>query len=264
MDPKKRRRALVHPLVHLGLHLARSGAMSVVSMVLAGIITLGGVTVAFALARRGGRAVADVPGITASALAWGAGVLLAFGVASQVLRKDRDQGVRALVEARRGGANTYLTARVGGLVALLLAIVGGGTLLTALAALALAGRGSVLRVAQSSGAAIVYAVAFAITLGPLAVATLGARSRAGGYLWLLFVLVLPELFQGWTDEILPYEWRDLGSIPGALGVLRAALTPPGLDFGRFIRAFVVLAAVTVIATLAIRAQLARVDSEGKT
>jgi hypothetical protein len=264
MDPKKRRSALVHPLVHLGLHLARSGGMAVFSMILAGIITLGGVTVAFALGRRGGRAVADVPGITASALAWGAGVLLAFGVASQVLRKDRDHGIRALVEARRGGPSTYLTARVGGLVAILVGIVGGGTLLTALASIALAGRGSLGAVAQASGAAMVYALAFAITLGPLAIATLGARSRAGGYLWLLLVLVLPELFQGWTDQILPYEWRDLGSIPGALGALRGALAPPGADLGRFVRALVVLAAVTVAATLAIRAQLARVDSEART
>jgi hypothetical protein len=237
--------------------------MAVFSMVLAAIITLGGVTVAFLLGRRGGRVISDVPGLTASVLAWGAGVLLAFGVASQVLRRDRDQGIRALVEARRGGASTYLTARVGGLVALLAGIVGGGTLLTGIAALAIAGRGSILRVAQASGAAMVYALAFALTLGPVAIATLGARSRAGGYLWLLLVLILPELFQGWTDQILPYEWRDLGSIPGALGVLRSALSPPGADLGRFVRAFVVLAAVTVVATLAIRAQLARVDSEAR-
>ena len=61
--------------------------------------------------------------------------------------------------------------------------------------------------------------------------------------------------------MLPREWSDLASIPSALGALRTALMPPGIDYAHLLRASVVLLAVIAIATAALRQQIARVDAE---
>ena len=46
-------------------------------------------------------------------------------------------------------------------------------------------------------------------------ATVGARSRIGGYVALLAVLVAPEAAISWTSTILPAGWEELTSIPAA-------------------------------------------------
>jgi hypothetical protein len=156
-----------------------------------------------------------------------------------------------------------LVGRLAGLVVVVAAVVAGGTLLAGVAATALAGRASVVRVAVSSVAAILYAVAFAATVAPVALAALGARSRVGGYFALLFVLVVPELFKSWTTNVLPYGWQELTSIPAALAAFRSALTPDSVDVATALRAIVVLAAVSAIALAVVRTQIARVDSEAR-
>jgi hypothetical protein len=73
---------------------------------------------------------------------------------------------------------------------------------------------------------MVYSLAFAITLGPVAMAALGARTRAGGYLTLLAVLILPEAIESYTARILPPGWHELTSIPAALEAVRGAVLLP--------------------------------------
>jgi hypothetical protein len=62
-------------------------------------------------------------------------------------------------------------------------------------------------------------------------------------------------------RVLPEGWGELGSIPGALGALRASLSPGALDPLRFARAFAMLALVVALSLIAVRAQLARFDRE---
>jgi hypothetical protein len=218
---------------------------------------------AFVFARRNALVVlGDLPAGTAALLSWIPGLLIAFSGAAHALRRDRDVGVLAFVAARGTSARRYLFARTMGLVLVLATVIVGGTTLTALACTALSGRHGLAYVAQSSGASIAYAAAFAATLGPVALAALGARSRAGGYARLLGVLVIPELFSRWTEEILPDAWRDFTSIPGALAGLRVSLMPPGIDAARLGRAVVVLGAIVAVSLFVARAQLARLDGEG--
>jgi hypothetical protein len=215
------------------------------------------------MGRRGALALlADLPGGVAALLAWVPGLLIAFSAAAHALRRDRDLGVRALVMGRGASVRGYLWGRTSGLVLVLSTVIVGGTAVTAAACTALAGRHGVAYVAQGSVAAVAYAAAFSMTLGPVSLAALGARSRAGGYLWLLGVLLVPEIFSGWTEEIVPDAWRDFTSIPGALGALRVSLMPPGVDLARLGRAVVVLGVVVFASLFIVRAQLARVDGEG--
>jgi len=245
----------------LGVALARRGPLAVAALVVGALTTFAMLVIAFVVAAHGGRSLAQLPSVASSALAWGAGVMLAFAASSRALRRDRDDGVRALVRARGGSTGAYVGGRVAGLVALVALVVGGGTLLAGVASTALATRGAVAHVAMGTGAAIAYALAFAATVAPVALASLGARSRVGGYFALLSVLVLPELLGRWTAEMLPRGWQDLTSIPAALGSLRSALTPGAIDVASLLRSLVVLAAIAAIATAIVRTQVARVDAE---
>jgi hypothetical protein len=250
-------------MVALGVRLARQGVLSRVALAVGAVVTLGALAMAFAFSRRGAVVLlADLPGGAAALLAWVPGLLIAFSASAQALRRDRDFGIRALVMGRGSSIRGYLWGRTAGLVLALATVIVGGTAVIAVACAALAGRHGVIYVAQAAGAAVVYAAAFSATLGPLALAALGARSRAGGYLWLLGVLLVPELVSRWTEDILPDAWRDFTSIPGALGALRVSLMPPGVDAARLGRAVVVLGAVVFVSLFVVRAQLARIDREG--
>jgi hypothetical protein len=257
--PRARRRARLA----LGVALSRRGALGVGALAIGALTTLGAVAAVFVMARRGERAPLErVPAVAASALAWGAGVLLAFAASVRVLQRDREAGITALLRARGAAVDGHLWARVGGLTLLLAAVVAGGTLATGLAATMLAARAGVaLRALQGTAAAVVYALAFAGVLGPLAMAALGARSRVGGYAWLLMVLVLPELVAPMTSTMLPEGWHELTSIPGALVALRGALMPPGFDAWRAGRALVVLAIVVATCLAIVRRAAARVQRE---
>jgi hypothetical protein len=249
------------PAVSLGVALARRGALAKVSIGIGVFTTFAMIVATFVVASRSAHSLRHMPSIASSALAWGAGVMLAFGASVRALRHDRDDGVRALWNARGGTTPRYVVGRVAGILIVVALVVAGGTLIVGAAATSLAGRAAAVRVAGSAGAALVHALAFSITVAPVALASLGARSRVGGYLSLVTVLVLPEIFSGWTARTLPSGWEELTSIPSALGALRNALTPGGLDAAMFARAFVVLGAVTAIALAIVRTQVARVDAE---
>lgn len=248
--PRARRRALGA----LGLELARRGVLAKVSLAVAALTVSGALVATATVARRSGAAALEqAPSLTAATLAWGAGVLFAFAVSVHVLKRDREGGVMALLRARGAPLGGYLVTRVGGLTAMLALVVAGGTLLVGVLAVALGTRGgAALRATQGTAAALAYALAFAAVLGPLAMAALGARSRAGGYVTLLFVLVLPELLAPVAAAVLPYGLGEMASIPGALTALRVALMPPGVDGWRAGKALFVLAIVVAASLAAVR------------
>jgi hypothetical protein len=224
------------------------------SLALAGLGALGVLLAAATL--RGTTGLESLPAIASQAFAWGAGTTLAVGGALRALPYDREQGVVALARARGIGPAAYAAGRVGGLVVVLALTVVGGTLLAGLAATA-AVTGPVSAVARSSAAAVVFALFFAATIGPLAVATLGGRSRGGGYLGLLTVLVLPELLTPWTKDLLPAGWRELTSIPAALEAVRSGVQAAGPASVHAARAAAGLVAVVAASLIVVRTRVPR-------
>jgi hypothetical protein len=232
-----------------------------VGFVAAALGTVGAIAAAMAIARHGGRGAARIPTLTAQALAWSAGITLAFGAALRAIDRDREQGVFALVRTRGASVAAYVRGRVGGLVVVLAATLGGPTIIASMAATsAAASPGAVLR---SGVAALIYTLAFAATLGPVAMAALGARTRAGGYAVLLAVLVVPELFARWTAELLPGGWGELTSIPAALDAVGAGAASPIAAGAHAARAVAALAAVIAVSLVVVGVAAARVDAEGR-
>jgi hypothetical protein len=231
----------------LGVWLATCGAIAASGLVLAALGALASIIAAFTIERHGGRGAARVPTLASEGIAWSAGMTLAFGVALRSIHRDRETGILALVRARGAGIGAYVRGRVGGLVVVLAATVGGATLIAGLAATSAGGAATA--VIWSSAAALAYAVAFAGTIGPVAMACLGARSRAGGYFTLLAVLVVPELMAPWTSALLPTGWHELTSIPAALDAVRAGVTWPPAGEARAARALAGLVAVACLSLL---------------
>lgn len=237
--------------------------MAVVSMAISALTALVLCALVLSFARREGDAPAyDVPLLASSAIAYGGGFLHAFSVAVGALRRDRADGVRHLLVARTGSLRGYVLARVGGLAALLALEVGGGTVLVGAIAIAASTRAdAVLRAAQASLAAALFALAFAAVIAPLAFAALGARTRATGYVFLLAVLVLPELLASMASGSAPSEVLELCSVPSALGALRGSLAPGAVDPLRCLRALVAVAVVAVAALAVVRRDLALLERE---
>jgi hypothetical protein len=248
------RRAPVVPLLALGATLARRGVLATISIVVGIFTVLIACVIGLALARRGGDApVHAVPLVASSALAWGAGFLLAFGSAAHALRKDREGGIQHLLVARTTSLRAYVAARVGGLAAVLAAVVAGGTLVVGLVAAAASPQlGDVPRTLHATLAAVVFALAFSAVLAPIAFAALGARSRVGGYFFMLFVVVLPEAIAGILSSALPESITEVLAIPSALGALRSALSPGTTDVLRAIRAVVALGLWSLFASALVR------------
>jgi hypothetical protein len=237
----------------LGIWLASRGGLALSGLVLS--VALGIVAVVLAVAGSPWRGAA-VPTIAAHALAWGAGVTVAFGAALQAIRRDRVEGVVALARARGLGAADYVRGRVGGLVAILAVSVGGGTLAAGIAATSVAH--PALPVVRSTLGALAYSLAFAATLGPVALATLGARSRGGGYAALLAVVVIPEVLSPWTAALLPHGWNELTSIPAALDAVGSVASPDHAVM-HVARALAMLAAVIGASLVIVAAQFVRLD-----
>ncbi len=242
----------------LGFFLARRGITAAIGLVLtlACIALFSGLAVFFA---RRGRLVSlpAVPLLASSALAFGVGVLVAVLAATRVLRRDEDEGIRALLRARGVTATAYALARIAGIAMSLACFVGGGSAIVGLVAiLAARSRQSALHAAQGSLAAIAFGLAFAVTFAPVAMATLGARSRAGGYLALLAVLVIPDLLQPWLGSAIAPGWLDVCSIPGALLTLRDSMGSAGGP-SMFLHAVVALLAIVAVALVVVRADLLR-------
>lgn len=254
-DPETRpRRARGRALLALGVSLARRGVLPVISIVVCVFTTIALALLALALAMRGsGAPVQDVPLIASSALAWGGGFLLAFAAAANALRRDRREGIRDLLVARTTSLRGYLLARVGGLALLIALLVGGGTLITGLAGLAFAGRlAAAPRILQSTCAGLAFSIAFAAVVAPVAFAALGARSRLGGYTFLLAIVVFPEIVVALLGSAIPDGVVDVLSIPSALSALRSALAPGTVDAARALRALLALALFVIAATFLVR------------
>lgn len=243
-----------------GTWLATRGVIARAAIGLAGMGAVAGVVAAAVVAHRGGHGAAQLPTVASSAIAWSAGVMLAFGGALRAMWRDREEGVLALVRARGAGAGPYVRGRIGGVVALVAIAVGGATLAASLAAVTAAPAQDALRTARASLGAVAYALAFAATVGPVAMAALGARSRAGGYLTLLTVIVLPEMLSSWTSSLLPEGWHELTSIPAALAALRSAVTSPAAMGAHGARAAAGLASVAAASIAIVRLRVPRADA----
>jgi hypothetical protein len=154
----------------------------------------------------------------------------------------------------------YVRGRVGGLVGVLAVAIGGATLVAGIAATSVAH--PALTAVRTSAAAVVYALAFAATLGPVAMAALGSRTRRGGFLALLAVLGLPELLSPWTATLLPRGWHELTSIPAALSAVRAGVAAPAAMAVPMARALAGLAAVVALSFVVIAARVRQTDAQG--
>jgi hypothetical protein len=237
--------------------------MTIAGIVVGAITTLGALALVPTAKKASLAALERMPLGASWALAWGAGVLVAFAGSLQSLRRDHEEGIVALALARGHRIMSYVTARVLGLAMVLFIVVAGGSMIVGLASTALArGPAHVAAAAQATVAACVYSTCFAIVVAPVALAALGARSRAGGYLSLLLVLVVPELLAKLTARLVPEGWEELVSVPGILSAVRSALAPPAVDPIRLVRALVMVAIVSLVAIIVVRAQAARVVAEG--
>jgi len=263
-DPPRPARAPVAllSLLVLGMSLARRGILPVASIAICISTTFALSLVTGVLSSRGPQSPAhDVPLLASSALAWGGGFLLAFAAAAHALRRDRAEGIRALFVARTTSLRGYLLARVGGLAVLIALCVAGGTLVCGLVGAAGAARmGTVPRMLQATGAGVVFSLAFSAVVAPIAFAALGARSRIGGYLFLIAVVTLPEVVVGLMGSALPETVADVLSIPSALAALRTALAPGTVDLWRAMRAIVALTFVVAFAMALVRRDAILVDN----
>lgn len=267
-SPKKRirtpiARRPVRPgsLLALGITLARRGILPVASIAICVSTTIALALVAALLSSRGPDAPAhDVPILASGALAWGGGFLLAFAAAAHALRRDRAEGIRELFVSRTTSLRGYLLGRVGGLALLIAICVAGGTLLCGLVAVAGAARGAgVPRMLHATAAGIAFSIAFSAVVAPVAFAALGARSRIGGYIFLLAVVMIPEAIVALMGSSLPEAVADVLSIPSALAALRTSLAPGTVDPWRAMRALVALSFVVAFAMFLVRRDAVLVD-----
>jgi hypothetical protein len=106
-----------------------------------------------------------------------------------------------------------------------------------------------------------YALGYALVVAPMAMASLGARSRQGGFLRLWAVLLLPVWLLPWTSGLVPAAWGDLLSVPSALSALRTSLASPGaLDVGLAARSLLALAAFAALSFGVVLAELKAIDA----
>lgn len=249
-------------LLSLGISLARRGILASVSIGICALTVAVMALVAVVFATRPNAPIHDLPILASSALAWGGGFLLAFAAAAHAFRRDRTEGVRALVVARTRSLRGYLVARVGGLAALVALVVAGGTLICGLVAVIAAAKvASVPRTLQATAAAVVFAIAFAAVVAPVAFAALGARSRIGGYVFLLAIVTLPELVVSGMGSSIPASVADVLSIPSALAALRSGIAPGTAEIGRSLRALVALLFFIALAIAFVRRDAIRVEQE---
>ncbi len=238
----------------LGVRLASRGALTIASLALVALGGLVSVAVAFSSVGRDATHLATTAAMT---IAWSAGLMVAFGCALRAFARDWEDGIIALARSRGIQAKAYIRGRVGGLVIVLAVALGGATLVASLAATAVAR--APLEAARDGIAALAYALAFAATMGPLAMAALCTRSRTSGYLALVALLIAPELAAPWTASLLPRGWHELTSIPAALAAVKSGVLSPKADGLRMLRALVGLGAVVAVSLGVVRARLPRVS-----
>jgi hypothetical protein len=247
--------------IALGTALATRGILVKLAIGLGALLTLVGVALAL-FHNDSAATLVLVPAAASSALAWGAGVPVAFAASIHAFREDRARGIRALLHARGARANDYASGRVLGLALVVFAVVGGGTLVSGGVGMLVASTvGAAGRAIQGLLASLVFAMAFAVVMAALALAAIGGRTRAGGYVGLLVLLVLPELLGRWTSALVPASFSDLLSVPSALAALRSSIASPEIDAARFARAACVVAAFGALCFALVRMEVARIDAE---
>lgn len=226
-----------------GFWLASRGLLVRSAIVLAAGMAIAGAMSSFWLVHHGVSTLETVPLIASEALAWGAGLSLAGAASMRMPYRDAELGVLSFALARGATIQQYVRGRMGGIVLWTFLCVGGGTLVT------IAGTIAAVRptedVMRASAGALIFSLAFGGSIAPVAMATLGARSRMRGYVALLLVVGVPELVAPWTSRILPDGWSELTSLPAALGALRS-VTEESTDWLLIARA---LAGLTLVATV---------------
>ncbi|MGH7284714.1 MAG: hypothetical protein ACRELY_24580 [Polyangiaceae bacterium] len=227
----------------LGTRLAGAGLLQKISLGICIVTVFGAIAVAVSLTHDAHPPLTAVPGLTAAVLAWGGGFTFAVAAAAHAFDRDLESGVRDLARTRGVSGRAYVLGRVLGLALSLFVIVGLGAIVTG-AACAILGPTMRLAIMESTAATIPYAAAYALVVAPLCAATMGARARPRGYMFLLAILIVPELAQDSLEGI-PEHWRSLVGIPSAMGTLRDSLTPAHFDVT------LAGAAAAVIALLAI-------------
>lgn len=247
----------------LALHLAQRRLVVKIAWAMGAVTTLVGVALAATLAKEGDNApLGPLLSLMESAFAYGIGFLVAFGGSTQAFRQDRDEGIRALFRAHGATTSEYLVARALGLVIAVAIPTVGGTAITGLAALLVAQRVSLLpATAHAVLVGIAYSLAFSVVVSLVALAALGARHRAGGYVVLLALFILPDFLSPYTSTLVPHAWSGLVSLPGALATLRDALLPGGFDGAVIIRGLALLLGAVVVLAALVRAELLRLDGE---
>ncbi len=245
------------------VHLAGRPLLVRLGTALAALITLGAVAAAVYLGRTGDdAALPALIVVSSSALAYGSGILVAFGGATQAFRRDRDEGIRGLLSARGVSTREYLVGRTLGLASVVGLGTVGGTAVAGLASTIAAGRlGTAGAALQALVGALAFAGLYSLLVTLVALAALGARSRGGGYLVLVGLFVLPEVLTPWTSHIVPAAWSRLVSLPGALAAFRAGLSPASLELGLSVRAMTVLLACVLLLGTLVRAELFRLETE---
>ena len=224
-------------------------------------LAAGSAVVAAILAKGHASAFASrLPTLVSMGVAWSAGISVALGGALLALRGDLDQGVVALARTRGVGLPAYARGRIWGLTVLIAFTVGAAVLGVAFTTILEAP--DRLAATREAAAALTYAFAFAVTMGPLAMAALGTGGRLIGYLCLLAVIGLPELLAGWTETLLPAGWRELTSIPSALAAVAAGVRSGAPAFWHMLRALAGLAAIVAASLAAVWARLAQAEAGG--
>jgi hypothetical protein len=259
--PLERRRGRTATLVALGASLAGRGPLSVAAIAISVFTALGACLLAVWFAFRDGDApVRSVPVLASGAIAWGGAFLHAVVASMNGLRRDRTEGVTLLFLLRTTSLRDYTIARLFGLAGVLALEVAGGTLVVSLVSVLAAARvTAVAFVLPSAAGSIVFGLAFALVIAPVAFATLGARGRGTGYLALLFVLVVPELVAPQLRSVLSEDVAELCAIPSALDALRSSIASG--DLLRALRALLALGLISSVASLIAHRDVVRLERE---
>ena len=230
----------------LGFWLASRGPSAKLMLAFSVALAIAGVFASRWMAHDDTHLLPLVPRFASYAFAWGAALGFGVAAAARAPFRDVETGVLALIRARGGTLSEYVIGRVGGLALWLGLLSVGGTAITSVAALSVAHpTGAMVR--ASAGAAL-YALVFALAMGPLAMATLGGRSRFRGYLAFLAVIVLPELGSPWVRTLIPEGWHELTSLPSALETLQsvASASTNGLAASRALAGLTAVAAISIV------------------
>lgn len=214
----------------------------VIAIATTAVVAALGVHLAKSPATQARDALGEVLLLHARAVLWGPGFVAVVGATLHAWRRDREEGVVALVQSSGYSLKSWVMARTVVLGAWLLALWAGSTVVVSLVVL-----GANPSMAHGWFAGLVPAAVFAISqsavLALLGSVCLGPRSRPGGYLLLALILFVPEAVAGWTR---PLVGPDLTSLPSlAMGLANAA-RPASFDAGRLLGCGVALGLVLMV------------------